>query len=185
MCGYSTISPVTVFGVMRSGFNVWRRIKLRSWLTMCRNPAVVRKAAEGIQVIFHLASQVAVTTSVTDPRTDFEINALGTLNALEAARLSPEQPPVFYTSTNKVYGGMEDLGIDACITREIRLCGSAGRSGRIASAGLPLPIRLFQGNRRSVCARLCAYLWASQLAVFRMSCISGSAPRWVTKIRGG
>jgi CDP-paratose 2-epimerase len=62
-------------------------------------------------LVLHLAGQVAVTTSVIDPRTDFEINALGTLNVLEAVRLAKMQSPFLYSSTNKVYGGMEDAQI--------------------------------------------------------------------------
>lgn len=61
--------------------------------------------------VIHLAAQVAVTTSVTDPRNDFEINALGTFNVLEAIRLSGTKPVVIYSSTNKVYGGMEKVTI--------------------------------------------------------------------------
>ena len=61
--------------------------------------------------VVHLAGQVAVTTSVANPREDFEINALGTFNVLEAARNAPTPPIVLYASTNKVYGGMEDLAI--------------------------------------------------------------------------
>lgn len=62
-------------------------------------------------VVLHLAAQVAVTTSVTDPRTDFEINALGTFNILEAVRLSKNRPFVIYSSTNKVFGALEDLDV--------------------------------------------------------------------------
>jgi CDP-paratose 2-epimerase len=69
----------------------------------------VRAAAADADVIYHLAGQVAVTSSVTDPRTDYEVNALGTFNVLEAARLSRRQPALVFTSTNKVYGGMEDI----------------------------------------------------------------------------
>jgi CDP-paratose 2-epimerase len=69
----------------------------------------LRSAAIDADVIYHLASQVAVTTSVQDPRHDFEVNALGTFNVLEAARLSGHNPIVLYSSTNKVYGGMEDV----------------------------------------------------------------------------
>ena len=58
-----------------------------------------------------LAGQVAVTTSVTNPRLDFDINALGTFNVLEAIRLSAHRPLLIYTSTNKVYGKMEQMGI--------------------------------------------------------------------------
>jgi CDP-paratose 2-epimerase len=63
------------------------------------------------EVVLHLAGQVAVTTSVTNPREDFEINALGSFNALEAARRLPKLRAFLYTSTNKVYGGMEDVGV--------------------------------------------------------------------------
>jgi CDP-paratose 2-epimerase len=58
-------------------------------------------------VIFHLAGQVAMTTSIASPRTDFEINALGTLNVLEGVRLHSPHTAVLYSSTNKVYGDLE------------------------------------------------------------------------------
>ncbi len=72
------------------------------------------EATQGADVVYHLAGQTAVTTSVTNPRDDFENNALGTFNALEATRAARDAgtDPVFlYTSTNKVYGGMEDVVI--------------------------------------------------------------------------
>ncbi len=72
---------------------------------------VLTAEAAQCDVLLHLAAQVAVTTSVVDPRTDFEINAAGTFNVLEAARQSPQPPIVLYASTNKVYGGMEDVGV--------------------------------------------------------------------------
>lgn len=71
----------------------------------------LRAAARGQDLVVHLAGQVAVTTSVDDPRSDFEDNALGTFNALEAARLSDSNPIFIYASTNKVYGGMEDMAV--------------------------------------------------------------------------
>ena len=77
-----------------------------------RDFAAVQRVAAEAEAIFNLASQVAVTTSVTDPRSDFEINALGAFNVLEAARLSGRNPAVLFTSTNKVYGGMEDARIE-------------------------------------------------------------------------
>ncbi len=76
-----------------------------------RNADAIRDAACKIDVIVHLAAQVAVTTSVTDPREDFEINAQGTFNVLEAARACATTPAFLYTSTNKVYGGMEDVRV--------------------------------------------------------------------------
>ena len=69
----------------------------------------IAESAQGADVIVHLAGQVAVTTSVINPRDDFESNALGTFNVLEAARLSRRNPIFIYASTNKVYGGMEDV----------------------------------------------------------------------------
>lgn len=62
-------------------------------------------------LILHLAAQVAVTTSVTNPYDDFEINALGTFNLLEATRRYSPNAAFIYSSTNKVYGEMEDLNI--------------------------------------------------------------------------
>ena len=59
--------------------------------------------------VLHLAAQVAVTTSVTDPRNDFEINALGTFNVLEAIRTSGQSPAIIFSSTNKVYGNLDDM----------------------------------------------------------------------------
>ncbi|MGB9775022.1 MAG: GDP-mannose 4,6-dehydratase [Anaerolineae bacterium] len=82
-----------------------------------RDLETLRWAAREADVIVHLAAQVAVTTSVADPRTDFEVNALGTFNVLEAARLSGRNPVVLYASTNKVYGGMEDVAIVEEATR--------------------------------------------------------------------
>jgi CDP-paratose 2-epimerase len=68
-------------------------------------------AVRSAKVVFHLAAQVAVTTSVADPEHDFRVNAWGTFNVLEAARRSPSKPVVVYSSTNKVYGKLADLGI--------------------------------------------------------------------------
>jgi CDP-paratose 2-epimerase len=59
--------------------------------------------------VYHFAAQVAVTTSLEDPVSDFAVNARGTLNLLEALRALPKPPPLLYTSTNKVYGGLADL----------------------------------------------------------------------------
>ncbi len=61
--------------------------------------------------VLHLAAQVAVTTSVRDPREDFEINALGTFNVLEAMRVAGVTAPIIYASTNKVYGEMTSVGV--------------------------------------------------------------------------
>jgi CDP-paratose 2-epimerase len=72
----------------------------------------VRQCGE-LSAVLHLAAQVAVTTSVQNPREDFEINALGTFNLLEAVRATGGRPLVIYASTNKVYGGMEEVAIES------------------------------------------------------------------------
>lgn len=71
----------------------------------------MRGLVEEVDVVHHLAGQVAVTTSVLNPRQDFDENALGAFNILEAVRLSSKKPTFIYASTNKVYGGMEDIKI--------------------------------------------------------------------------
>ncbi|MBN1260600.1 MAG: SDR family NAD(P)-dependent oxidoreductase [Anaerolineae bacterium] len=78
--------------------------------------AVIKHHAD-IDALLHLAAQVAVTTSVANPREDFEINALGTLNVLEAIRETGINPAILYTSTNKVYGTLETLRIGETATR--------------------------------------------------------------------
>ena len=82
-----------------------------------RDVETVNRVVAQRDIIVHLAGQVAVTTSVENPREDFEINAQGTLNILEAARQNKKQPIVIYASTNKVYGGLEDLGVLENATR--------------------------------------------------------------------
>lgn len=72
---------------------------------------ILKRSIPGHDIIIHLAGQVAVTTSVINPREDFEINALGTFNVLEAARLLTPNSILLFASTNKVYGGMEEIKI--------------------------------------------------------------------------
>ena len=82
-----------------------------------RDTDLVNDVTRQADVIVHLASQVAVTTSVTHPREDFEINAGGTFNVVEAARISGRNPVVLFASTNKVYGEMEDVPVVESDTR--------------------------------------------------------------------
>jgi CDP-paratose 2-epimerase len=78
-----------------------------------RNPYAVRRAVRNASHVFHFAAQVAVTTSLANPRHDFDVNALGTLNLLEALRGLDDPPPLIFTSTNKVYGGLDELALDS------------------------------------------------------------------------
>lgn len=80
-----------------------------------RPPRTFKRLVDAADLVVHNAGQVAVTTSVLDPRTDFEVNAAGTLEVLEAVRLSRRRPPLVFSSTNKVYGGLHGYR-----TRELR-----------------------------------------------------------------
>src|SRR3982751_388952 len=74
-----------------------------------RDEAAVRRAIRGVDQVFHFAAQVAVTTSLSDPFVDFDVNARGTLNLLEAIRACEHPPSLLFTSTNKVYGDLYDV----------------------------------------------------------------------------
>lgn len=125
----------------------------------------------GAHAIFHLAGQVAVTTSVHSPREDFEINALGTFNVLEAARLTKSRPIVLYSSTNKVYGGIENLDVIEKNTRYVY------KDLNGISEDFPLDFHSPYG-----CSKGCADQYVRDYAriynvptiVFRQSCIYGT-----------
>ncbi len=127
---------------------------------------VVRHATE----IYHFAAQVAVTTSVTDPRLDFDVNLGGTFNVLEAARKSGKNPFLLFTSTNKVYG---DFG-----STDVYLDGNRYRSRHPAgtSEDQPLDFHSPYGCSKGAAdqyVRDYARIFGLQSVVFRMSCIAG------------
>ena len=70
-----------------------------------------------VECVFHLAGQVAMTTSLENPRRDFEVNVLGSINVLEAVRLHAPEATVVYASSNKVYGELEDCNLEELPTR--------------------------------------------------------------------
>lgn len=122
--------------------------------------------------VIHLAAQVAVTTSVENPRPDFEINAVGSFNVLEAVRQSEKSQPVIYTSTNKVYGGLEHEGV---VEGEERFSYADLPNGVPESA--PLDFHSPYG-----CSKGCAdqyfrdyqRIYGVRSVVFRQSCIYGT-----------
>lgn len=131
----------------------------------------LKELANSHDVILHLAAQVAVTTSVTDPRTDFEANALGTFNVLEAARLSSKRPAVLYASTNKVYGGLEHLPV---VEDEKRVRFKDERAG--VDESCPLDFHSPYGCSKGAAdqyVRDYARLYGLKTVVFRQSCIYG------------
>ena len=82
-----------------------------------RDAATVRDAVQGVTRVFHLAAQVAVTASLADPAHDFEVNARGTLNVLEAVRAAPRPPHLVLSSTHTVYGALADVSLERLKTR--------------------------------------------------------------------
>lgn len=123
------------------------------------------------KVVLHLAGQVAVTSSVVDPREDFEINALGTFNVLEAVRTGAPEAALLYASTNKVYGGMEDVGI---VRRGSRYAYADFPYG--IPEGLPLDFHSPYGCSKGAgdqYTRDYARIYGLRTLVLRQSCIYG------------
>lgn len=85
------------------------RPKVELVLGDVRDADAVRRSVSGVDRVFHFAAQVAVTTSLVNPTLDFEVNARGTLNLLEAIRALDDRPSLLFTSTNKVYGHLRDV----------------------------------------------------------------------------
>ncbi len=136
-----------------------------------RDASLVAGLAAEVDVIFHLAAQVAVTGSVVDPRTDFEINALGTLNVLEGARLSGRRPLVVYSSTNKVYGGLEDLAVERTLLRYVLPAFPDGiPESRAVDFHSPYGCSKGAGDLYTIAY---ARIYGIPTVVFRQSCIYG------------
>lgn len=139
-----------------------------------RNYAIVERAVKDASQVFHFAAQVAVTSSLTNPCEDFEINARGTLNLLEAVRTVENPPPLIFTSTNKVYGNLADLEFTKQRTRyepsdaEIRKRGIAENR--------PLDFHSPYGCSKGAADQYVvdyARTYRIPALVFRMSCIYG------------
>ncbi|MGC9356523.1 MAG: GDP-mannose 4,6-dehydratase [Anaerolineae bacterium] len=136
-----------------------------------RDAALLTATLRGADVVVHLASQVAVTTSVARPREDFESNTLGTFNVLEAARLSEASPIVLYASTNKVYGGMEEVEVVEEETRYRYLNFPAGiPESRPLDFHSPYGCSKGAGDQY---VRDYARIYDLPTVVFRQSCIYG------------
>ncbi|MBI1870772.1 MAG: GDP-mannose 4,6-dehydratase [Chlamydiae bacterium] len=133
----------------------------------------LEKAVSKADLIYHMAAQVAVTTSVQDPRMDFEMNALGTFNVLEAIRKKGEDPILFFASTNKVYGKMEDLSIHESVTRY--QFPASLKNGIDENQGLDFysPYGCSKGAADQYVLDY-ARIYGLRTVVFRQSCIYGS-----------
>jgi CDP-paratose 2-epimerase len=138
-----------------------------------RDPAACARAVRGASAVFHLAAQVAVTTSLVAPVEDFEVNARGTLNVLEAVRAVEPPPFLLFTSTNKVYGGLEDVAL-VDVGRRYVPVDPALRRG--VSEARPLAFHSPYGCSKGSAEQYVldwAHTYGVPAAVFRMSCIYG------------
>lgn len=136
-----------------------------------RDATAVRRAVAGATEIYHFAAQVAVTSSVSDPRHDFEVNALGTLNILEAARRGGRQPFILFTSTNKVYGNLANKPL---VLTGRRYCALDGKG---VSETQPLDLYSPYGCSKGAAdqyVRDYSRIFGLPTVVFRMSCIAGA-----------
>lgn len=131
----------------------------------------LRELSEGVDVICHLAGQVAVTTSVKEPREDFEINALGTLNVLEAVRKSSARPIVIYSSTNKVYGRMADLEtVESDVRYDYASCPGGISESRALDFHSPYGCSKGTGDQYVLDY---GRIYGLRTVVFRQSCVYG------------
>jgi CDP-paratose 2-epimerase len=135
-----------------------------------RNRTLVEKAVSSADEIYHFAAQVAVTTSLIDPRLDFEVNLAGTFNILDAARRSRKKPFLLFTSTNKVYG---DLGLGIPERSDKRYFHANHRG---ISESQPLDFHSPYGCSKGAAdqyVRDFGRIYNLPVVVFRMSCIAG------------
>jgi CDP-paratose 2-epimerase len=135
-----------------------------------RDLTAVQRAVRGASEIYHFAAQVAVTDSVTDPWHDFEVNALGTLNILEAARKTGRQPFILFTSTNKVYGNLASTQL---VLAGRRYCALDEKG---VNESQPLDLYSPYGCSKGAADQYVhdySRMFALPTVVFRMSCIAG------------
>jgi CDP-paratose 2-epimerase len=139
-----------------------------------RDADAIRACVRRASAVFHFAAQVAVTTSLIDPITDFEINARGTLNILEELRWSRSSAPLFFTSTNKVYGELEDVGLQDTEARYVPTDAEIGQRGIDESRCLSFhsPYGCSKGTADQYVLDY-ARSFGVRSTVFRMSCIYG------------
>lgn len=135
-----------------------------------RDAAVVERSVRFATEIYHFAAQVAVTTSVADPRFDFDVNLAGTFNILEAVRRAGTRPFLLFTSTNKVYGEMAARPL--VVTRTRYRYADGGGVAETQPLDFHSPYGCSKGAADQY-VRDFARLYDIPAVVFRMSCVAG------------
>jgi CDP-paratose 2-epimerase len=139
-----------------------------------RDRYALRRALRSAKQVYHFAAQVAVTTSITNPALDFEVNACGTFNLLEELRTLHNPPPLVFTSTNKVYGNLCDLSLSKNCTRYEPEDLLIRRFG--INEDRPLDFRSPYGCSKGTADQYIldyTHSFPLPMVVFRMSCIYG------------
>ena len=139
-----------------------------------RDARVVRRALRDVSEVYHFAAQVAVTTSLDQPLHDFDVNARGTLTLLEAIRRSKRPPSLVFTSTNKVYGALEDVPLTRAGLRYRPVDADLNEHG--VSEQRPLAFHSPYGCSKGAADQYVldyARTFALRATVLRMSCIYG------------
>ena len=139
-----------------------------------RDKSAVRKAVNTAEKVYHLAAQVAVTTSLDDPISDLETNLLGTIHVLDAIRTSASRPSLLFTSTNKVYGRLEGIPLSDRGARYEPRDSTLARSGVAETQPLEFlsPYGCSKGSADQYVLDY-AHSFGIRATVFRMSCIYG------------
>ena len=156
----------------------WLRAATRTTLEVIegdvRDPRVVNEAVDGCAAVVHLAAQVAVTTSLTDPIGDFEVNAARDPEPARGPASAERPPPLLYTSTNKVYGPLDHVSVSCMGSRW------APDDLRLRRVGIdetqPLDFHSPYGCSKGAADQYVldyARIYGLPAVVFRMSCIYG------------
>jgi CDP-paratose 2-epimerase len=157
----------------------WRHLKNYDNIELVkgdiRNPKTLEQLCKDVNAIIHVAAQTAVTSSMINPEIDFQVNAVGTFNVLEAARKSHNNPALIYASTNKVYGA--NVNRIKVIEKKSRYVYE-----NTFRKGIPetFPIDLCEHTPYG-CSKLAGDIYVQdyaktydlKTAIFRMSCIYG------------
>ena len=133
---------------------------------ICDEPQIGRAVSEA-SVVFHLAAQVAVTSSLAAPDDDFRTNLQGTFSLLEAVRRTDRHLPLIFASTNKVYGNLSDVALALDGERYVPQAANVRTNGIDENRSLKFSyaVRLLQRRGGSVCFGLCAQLWNSDHSI--------------------
>ena len=146
--------------------------RLNAEIADIRDRTALRRVVNCVDHVFHLAAQVAVTSSVEDPKTDFDINVAGTLQLLEETRSAPKPPSLIYTSTNKVYGALERIPLQIRGKRYVRADGEDAGIDENTNLNFHSPYGCSKGAAEQYVLDYCR-TYGIRTAVFRMSCIYG------------